>query len=85
MNPAMNKHLAKAIADLAIFLEFTDANLLNEDAAVGAMEQLAAELQLMDAFDRSKLSEHLKTLAATYSEPSVSKFVEMLPVSLGLE
>ena len=55
----IDPHLVKAIVDIAIFLEFTTSDLLNEDASVEALEQLAAELQLMDTPSRIALSEKI--------------------------
>jgi hypothetical protein len=80
----MDKHLAKAIADLAIFLEFTDPELLDEDVAIQAMEQLASELQLMDGDMRERLSQQLIGLATSYRGPAKRHFVEQLPDALGL-
>lgn len=39
--------LVKIIADMAIFLEFSDEESLDPDIAVGMMESIAAELQLL--------------------------------------
>lgn len=52
MSSSINHNLVKAIADIAIFLEFTNEKLLDADASIEAMEQLAMELQLMDDEDR---------------------------------
>jgi hypothetical protein len=85
MNNSVNSHLAKAIADIAIFLEFTSENLLNPDASMEAMEQLAAELQLMNDADRESLTKELKRLSVEYVDKSKAKFVDSLPESLGLD
>jgi hypothetical protein len=76
-------HLVKAIVDMAIFLEFSNSDLLNEDAAVEAMEQLAGELQQMPEADLRALSSKIVSLASTYSAEQKA-FVEALPEALGL-
>lgn len=44
--------LAEVVADLAIFLELTSENQLDQDAAINAQEQIAAELQTLNADDK---------------------------------
>jgi hypothetical protein len=85
MSDLISRHLVKAIADMAIFLEFTDEALLDADASIEAMEQLAAELQRMDDKGRSSLARQLKELSVEYGEVSRVRFVETLPESFGLE
>ena len=76
-------NLVKAIVDLSIFLEFTDADLLDEDAGVAAMEQLAAELQQMDEADQQEFARRVVALAPSYGPPH-AEFVENLPDALGV-
>lgn len=85
MSNSISHHLVKAVADMAIFLEFTNEKLLDTDTAVEAMEQLAAELQLMEDEDRSNLALQLKALSTEYVDAHRAQFVENLPESLGLE
>jgi hypothetical protein len=60
--------LAKIVADLAIFLEFTSEELLDPDAAVEAMEQIAAELQLLGDEERNNLAKIFIDLSNGYQE-----------------
>lgn len=76
-------HLLKAIVDMAIFLEFTNSELLDEDAAVEAMEQLAAELQQIPESELANVSRMIVSLARAYAPPQ-REFVEGLPDALGL-
>lgn len=78
-----NIRLVKVIADLAVFLEFTNEDLLDPDAAIEAMEQIAADLQLLDEKDRSELSKMFHTLSKEYKGDK-SEYVKGLPESLGL-
>lgn len=75
--------LAKIVADLAIFLEFTSEDLLDPDLAVEAMEQVAAELQLLDAEDKKNLSTIFIDLSHEYKGEQ-SEYVMELPEFLGL-
>jgi len=84
LSPLTDKHVIKAIVDLAIFLEFTDSELLDEDAAVKAMEQLASELRLLDEQARTELSQQIKDLSGLYADTKTRKFVSGLPEALGL-
>jgi hypothetical protein len=78
----IDRHLAKAIIDLAIFLEFSEEDLVDANAAIGAMEQLAAELQLMSDDAKNGLVLRFRELAHAYGERA--EFVEGLADSLGL-
>ena len=80
---SIDRHLVKAIVDMAVFLEYTNSELLNEDAAVEAMEQLAAELQQMDEGDQQQFSQQIVVLASQYEQPQ-RDFVAGLPEALGL-
>lgn len=81
----MNKdmQLVKIIADLAVFLEFTDEELLDPDLAVEALEQVAAGLQLMDNHQRNEIANTLKDLSKQYTGDK-EEYVRNLPESLGL-
>lgn len=83
MSKSSEIRLAKIIADQAIFLEFTSEELLDPDAAVQAMEQMAAELQLLSDEERNNLANILIDLSNEY-EGDKSEYVRDLPESLGL-
>ncbi|WCM18264.1 hypothetical protein NDK50_12365 [Paraburkholderia bryophila] len=78
----INDHLVKAIVDIAMFLEFTDENLLDADAAIRAMEQLADELQKMPADGKDVFIRCCHDLAGRYGNKR--QFVENLPEALGI-
>ena len=79
----MDSHLVRAIVDMAIFLEHTHSDHLNEDVAVAAMEQMAAELQQMNEDDRGQLSQRILPLSVLYEMPQ-RRFVQDLPNALGI-
>ena len=83
MSKNSNIKLIKIIADLAIFLEFTSEERLDADTAVEMMEQMAAELQLLDAEDRQDIVRDFLVISAEYTGDK-SEFVKELPESLGL-
>lgn len=78
-----NIKLVKVIADLAVFLEFTNEELLDPDLAVEALEQIAAELQLMNEQDRDDLADMLRNISKEYTGDK-GNYVRGLPESLGL-
>ena len=76
-------HLVKAIVDATIFFEFSDDTVIDTDVAMQAMEQMAAELQLMDEGARCAFCSQLKIVAAGYPDDKAD-FINKLPESLGL-
>ena len=78
-----NIKLVKVIADIAVFLEFTNEELLDPDLAVEALEQMASELQLMDVKDRNELAKAFQSISKEYTGDK-SEYVRELPESLGL-
>jgi signal recognition particle GTPase len=84
MTNYFNKHLVKAVADLAIILEFTEKEFLDADIAIQVMEQLASELQQMNEVDRSNLARQLRELSFEYSDKDKALFIENMPESFGL-
>lgn len=83
MSQEINKHVARAIVELAIFLEFSGDDALNPDAAMQGLEQLASTLQMMDLESKSSLCSHFKSIAKEYSDEQ-AEFVESLGEALGL-
>jgi hypothetical protein len=79
----INKHVARAIVELAIFLEFSGGDALNPDAAMQGLEQLASTLQMMDLESKSSLCSQFKSIAIEYSDEQ-AEFVESLGEALGL-
>lgn len=78
-----NPHIVKALVDLALLLEFSDDSEIEQDTAVAALEQLAAELQQMDEASKRELVQEIVALGGRYQD-AAREFVESLPESLGL-
>lgn len=83
MSQEINKYIARAIVELAIFLEFSGDDVLNPDAAIQGLEQLASTLQMMDLKSKSSLCSQFKRIAIEYSDEQ-AEFVESLGEALGL-
>lgn len=81
MNPLT--HLVKIIADMAIFLEFSDEHSFNSDAAVEMLEHIAAELQLLTGDEKGSIIDSFAEIAKAY-RGNESDFVKALPDTLGL-
>jgi hypothetical protein len=81
---SLSKHVVKAIADFAVFLEFSEEKSVDPDIGVQAMEQLANELSLMADSEKAEFTNMLKAIAPEYADKEQSNFVVELPVLLGL-
>ena len=69
---------------MATFLEFSSEEVINPDAAMEAMEQLAAELQSLPEDARIELAKQFEESADKFHEPAKVKFIKSLPETLGL-
>lgn len=78
----VDEHIVRAIIDVAVFLEYTTEDLINQDAAVSAMEQLAFELNQMDDSSKADVSKAMVMLSEEYSDKVA--FVAELPEHFGL-
>ncbi|WP_126355996.1 hypothetical protein [Cedecea lapagei] len=83
MSKNSHTRLVKVIADIAIFLEFTDEERLDPDTAIEVMEQMSAELQLLDDNDRKDIINIFHNISKEYLG-NKSEYVKELPDSLGL-
>jgi hypothetical protein len=79
----INKHVAQAIVEVAVFLEFSGEDAINPDTAVQVLEQLASTLQMTDSGTKSSLCAQFKKIAMEYSDEQ-AEFVEGLGEALGL-
>lgn len=80
----MMEPVARAIANLVIFMEYTPSDLLDEDASIEAMEQLGGDLKELDAESLRSLCASFRSIAPTY-DGEMKTFVEELPHTFGLE
>ncbi|MGC6388437.1 hypothetical protein ACMV8I_12355 [Ewingella sp. S1.OA.A_B6] len=75
--------LVQIIANLAIFLEFTDEGQLDPDLAVEMMEQMASELQSLNDDDRNNITKIFQDISREYTGDKC-EFIKKLPESFGL-
>ena len=83
MSQEIDKHVVRALVDLALFLEFAADDVLDPDAAIQRLEQLASTLQMMDLESQSSLCSQFRSIAMDYSDEQAD-FVESLGEALGL-
>ena len=78
----IDPYIAKALIEISLFFEFSDDQIIDPDAAVAAMEQMASTLQRMDSKTKADLVMVMQSLGSDY--PENSTFVSELPAALGL-
>lgn len=78
----VDPHIVKVLVEVALFLELSDDKTIDPDSAVAAMEQMAANLQALDAASQRALALAMQSLAAGY--PPNEQFVRDLPEALGI-
>jgi hypothetical protein len=82
------KHLCRAIIWSACFLETSDADTVDPDSAVRALEDIASSLQ--EATEEEKTAfietcrEEAGRLTAEDSASKAAKFITSLPAALGI-
>lgn len=81
---SQSTQLVKAIADIAIALEFTDENLINPDVAIVMQEGIAGTLQSMDEVDREDIADAFVSISAFYNG-EIADYVRSLPDSYGIK
>ncbi|MEN7529548.1 hypothetical protein [Cupriavidus sp. DL-D2] len=77
-----SKNITRALVDLAIFLEYADQKILDTDAAIQAMEQLAERLQNLPEQEKMHLIRQLEEVSLEYGEHE--GFVRALAENLDL-
>src|ERR1041384_2158284 len=60
-----DEHLFEAIVDAILFLELSGPATVDEDAAMGALEQIAARLQSLPSHERTRLVHYIQRRALT--------------------
>jgi hypothetical protein len=83
MSQEVDKSLVKAIVEIAVFLEFSGDEVIDQDSAVQAMEQLASTLQEAGIETKQSLCNQFGDIAKEHSGER-AEFVESLADALGL-
>jgi hypothetical protein len=79
-----NEPFMDAVVRMALFLEFSDPETLDEDAAIGMMEQMAATLQKLGTTQKKQFVEYLNRRASEAQEGKERQSLENLAGHLGL-
>jgi hypothetical protein len=77
--------LMEAIVDTVLFLELSDEQIVDEDAAVRMLEQIATTLQTMDAETNGRFLQYLKVRAERTESSNQRQAIENLASDLGLD
>ena len=68
MSQLCNDKIVKILIDTFIFLEFSDDEVINEDASIQLMEQISSDLQCMDDENKNYLAMKIKEMSIFYDE-----------------
>lgn len=83
------KTLARALINAAAFLELSDDEAVNPDAALAALEEIAYNLSHCTPEEKNAVVEVLAEMRASEREsgprPEVLEFLDNFPASFGLE
>ncbi len=75
--------MARAIANIFIFLDFSTEESIDDDVAVKVMEELAYDLKQLDAKEIQELVDAFRAIADTFPSDQI-EFVRALPEAIGL-
>jgi hypothetical protein len=73
-----------AVVQVYLFLELSDDEVINDDAAVMVMEDLAATLQRMDVATKERFLQFVRHRAEQVTSSVERETIENLPNALGL-
>ena len=76
--------LMDAIVQMVLFLEFSDEQTVDEDAAIGMIEQIAATLQRSNPAEKSRFLAYLGHRAEQAESDKERQCIENLAENLGL-
>ena len=83
----MNRVLMSIVLDSLTFLELSDDDVVQPDAAVGLVESIAANLKSLPPADRRTFLEFVETEARSAllrNDSRTAEFLRTLPEALGL-
>ena len=79
------QQIARIIAHFVVFLEFTDEDDLDPEAAAQVMEQLAADVRSLDKDALRELVDAFNDAALYYDHPDAQDAVRSIASAFGLD
>lgn len=79
-----NEPFMDVVVQMVLFLEFSDPETVEEDAAIGMMEQIAATLQMLGATEKEQFLAYLKRRVSQTGSSKDRQAIENLAGHLGL-
>jgi len=84
----MNPTLMRAVVEAVVFAGLSNDDVIQQDAAVAQLEQLASILKELSAEDRATFVRYVQTMAASeerdFGRTARVEFLSSIPESLGL-
>jgi hypothetical protein len=84
MKFSLEDALIRIVIDQAIFLEFSCSDILDEDAAVQALEQIASTFQKLPKEEKERMGKAISRLSVSYNGQQL-EFVLGLMESFGVK
>jgi len=81
----MNKKLVEIVARLAVFLEFAEDSVVDQDAAVRELENLAFHLRQLSPSERQEFVQILDEVAQAHPFEQERRYLMDLPKKLGVK
>ena len=81
----MTRTLVRILAQLSLFLEFSDESVLDLDTAVKQQEALASQLQQLPPADRQEFIRILRQVADEHPFENEKKYLKELPAMVGID
>jgi hypothetical protein len=73
-----------SIVQMLLFLELSDSETVDEDAAIGMMEQIAATLRTLGASEKQEFRQYIKRRAQQAESTQQRQTIDNLAGDLGL-
>lgn len=77
------KKMARVIAEIVVFLEFSEEHIINSDSAISLLERISFGLAEMSDSEREELNNIFIEISSDYPEGETRKFVRDLGHNLG--
>lgn len=79
-----NEPFMDAVVQMVLFLELSDPHIVDEDAAIGMMEQIAATLQKLGPAEKEQFLGYLKRRVSQATSSKERQSLENFASNMGL-